>query len=300
MGGAPANFACHTQALGAHAGVISRVGDDEPGHRLIRNLEELGLTTAGIGLDPVFPTGTVEVTLGEDKQPHFTISRGVAWDHLVTDSASLEMMTAADAVCFGSLGQRSTTSQSAIRQWVAATREEAIRIFDVNLRQDYFTAELIHESLGLANVCKLSDSELPIIAKLLGIGGDVSAQIGKLIEIYDLRMLVYTRGSGGSMVSDGRHWCEHPGFPTEVKDTIGAGDSFTAAVAMGMLQGWPVEVISETANAVASHVCSCEGAIPAMPAHLRERFVWDHHSVGEISHDSANDGFLVEFLQPGC
>ena len=275
MGGAPANFACHAQALGANASVVSRVGDDDPGHQLVRNLRELGLSAAGIGVDPVHPTGTVEVKLGDDGQPHFTISRGVAWDHLVADSHTVEMMKTADAICFGSLGQRSSTSRSAIRRLVTATPQDAFRIFDVNLRQDYFTAELIHESLGMANVCKLSDSELPVIAELLGIDGDIDTQIARMIGIYQLRVLVYTRGSGGSIVSDGKNRYEHPGFPTDVRDTVGAGDSFTATVAMGLLHGWPVDAISETANAVASHVCSCEGAIPPMPEHLRKRFLRD-------------------------
>lgn len=274
MGGAPANFACHARALGAEAAVITRVGRDPSGTQLISCLNELDVLTTGISRDAGHATGTVMVDLGADGQPHFTITGDVAWDHLKIGASLKRMAAKADALCFGTLGQRCEPSRAAIRKLVAATPQSALRIFDVNLRQDFYSGELIHESLELANVMKLSDGELPIISDLLGLNGTVRDQLETLLERYNLRMVAFTRGSNGSVLWDGSYWCENPGLTTNVRDTIGAGDSFTTAVALGMLHGWPIEQISANANEVAAYVCSCVGAIPPMPESLRLRFQW--------------------------
>lgn len=272
MGGAPANFACHARSLGADARIVSRVGKDESGERLIQNLAELGVSTIGISRDGTHPTGTVEVELGTDGQPTYTICSGVAWDCIRTDAGLLGLMEEADAVCFGTLGQRATESREAIQQLVRATPETSLRIFDVNLRQRFFSAEIIDESLAMANVLKLSDGELPVIAGLLSVEGSVREMIEILRDRYDLRMIAYTRGADGSILWDGERWQEHPGLHAEVKDTIGAGDSFAAAVTLGLLLGWPLERISDAANEVAAHVCSSVGAIPPLPEELTARF----------------------------
>ncbi len=274
MGGAPGNFACHASALGADAAIISRVGDDDSGRELVDRLAALGVATEGVTMDPANPTGTVEVNLGEDGQPCFKIVPGVAWDHLAVTPALIRLAAVANAICFGSLGQRSASSRDAIRQLVAATPTAALRVFDVNLREDFFTSETLDESLKLANLCKLSDAELPIIATMLGLSGDVRGQLRELAGRYGLKLVAYTRGDSGSVLTDGSHWCEHAGFPTEVRDTIGAGDSFTCAVVMGLLQGWPLERISESANAIAAFVCSRDGAVPELPRDLRDPFQW--------------------------
>jgi fructokinase len=275
MGGAPANFACHAQALGAAGAIISSVGADDLGSRLLECLADLGVLTSGISTDPTRPTGTVTVQLGTGGQPCFNIRDGVAWERIQAQATEMGMMAAASAICFGTLGQRSPASRLAIRQLVEATSPAALRVFDVNLRQSYDSSDLIHHSLDLANVVKLSDSELPVIAGLLNLVGNVRDQLAALLDRYELRMIAYTRGSDGSILWDGVHWCEHPGLLAEVKDTIGAGDSFTAAATLGLLQGWPLEWISEAANEVAAHVCSCAGAIPPMPGELRQRFAGD-------------------------
>ena len=280
MGGAPANFACHARALGADSAMITRVGRDESGDRLVKCLAELGVSTAGISRDPDHLTGTVMVEIGDGGQPQFTITGDVAWDHLKATPALKRVVGKADAICFGTLGQRCEPSRSAIRKLLSVAPRTALRIFDVNLRQDFYSGELIDQSLQLANVIKLSDSELPVIASLLGIFGTVRDQIESLQARYDLRMVVFTRGAHGSVLWDGEYWCSHPGMPAEVKDTIGAGDSFTTAVVLGLLHGWPPEKISATANEVAAHVCSCVGAIPPMPAALRERFEWTAPAAG--------------------
>jgi fructokinase len=274
MGGAPANFACHAKALGADAAVISRVGADDSGARLLEELSLLEVSSEGVAVDPQNPTGTVEVSLGSDGQACYRIVPGVAWDHMAATPALVSLASGADAICFGSLGQRSASSCEAIRHLVSVTPEHALRVFDVNLREEFFTAEILDESLKLANLCKLSDAELPVIAGMLGLGGDVRGQIHELIARYGLRLVVYTRGHAGSVLTDGKHWCEHPGVPTEVRDTIGAGDSFTCTVVMGLLQGWPLDRISETANTVAAFVCSRDGAVPELPGELRDPFQW--------------------------
>jgi len=272
IGGAPTNFSCHAAALGADAAVISRVGADASGESLLACLGEFGVATDGVSEDPGHPTGTVEVSLGADGQPEYTICRDVAWDHLKVTPGLLGMAAAADAVCFGTLGQRSAASRLAILQLVAGTRADAVRVFDVNLRQDYFTADVIHESLQLANVLKLSDSELPVLAELLDLEGSVREQLQTLVVRHELAWIVYTRGAEGSILCSASEWQVHPGVTTTVRDTIGAGDSFTAAVTMGLLSGWPADKISELANEVAAHVCSCAGAVPVLPTHLRESF----------------------------
>jgi fructokinase len=189
------------------------------------------------------------------------------------DPSLVALMKQADAVCFGTLGQRAPRSRDAIRRLLEATPADALRVFDVNLRQNFFSADLVHDSLRMANVLKLGDGELPVIAKLLSLEGPVRQQLEGLFHRYGLRMVAYTRGAGGSILWDGKHWCEHPGLHAEVKDTIGAGDSFAAAVTLGLLLGWPLGRISKAANEVAAHVCSCVGAIPRLPAELSERFL---------------------------
>jgi fructokinase len=276
MGGAPANFACHAQALGAAGAIVSSVGADDLGARLLETLTALGVASAGISRDEDAPTGTVAVELGADGQPCFTIQDGVAWDRLGVHAPALRMMAAASAVCFGTLGQRAAASRRSIRELLRATRPAALRVFDANLRQHFYSREIVHESLVLANVLKISDIELPVVANLLDLrGSGVRGQLAGLLDRYHLRMIAYTRGAHGSVLWDGTKWYEHPGLPAAVRDTIGAGDSFTAAATLGLLQGWPLEEVSAAANAVAAHVCSCEGAIPPMPEELRQRFQWE-------------------------
>lgn len=265
MGGAAANFACHAHAFGADARVVSRVGNDESGTQLLQNLLKIGLPVAGISIDPTHPTGAVRVRIMDDGQPVFTIEPDSAWDHLAADPQLQQLFARADAVCFGTLAQRSAVSAEVIRGLVALTGSSALRIFDVNLRQDYFSTATIEASLELANVLKLNDAELPQVAGMLGITGSHRECIAALVARFGLRLVAFTRGAAGSLLYDGGEWCEHHGLAVEVRDTIGAGDAFTAAVTMGLLSGWPLARISEVATEVAAHVCSCSGAVPSLP-----------------------------------
>lgn len=268
MGGAPANFACHASALGAEAVVISRVGADESGERLVSLLVERGVSTEGITRDPDHPTGTVNVTIGGNGQPVYEIVPDVAWDHIAMTPAIQHIVRHADAVCFGTLGQRGPVSRNAIRGLLESTPAPAIKVFDVNLRQKFFDKSTLETSLALAGVCKLSDEELPVVSSLLGIQGDVRAQLEQLLSRYGLKLVVYTRGAEGSVLASGTEWVEQPAFPTTVRDTVGAGDSFTAVVTMGLLRGWPLERIARSASEIAAYVCSQDGAVPELPHEL--------------------------------
>jgi fructokinase len=273
MGGAPANFAYHARALGAGGRVVSRVGDDELGRDLIGRLEGLGVPVNLITVDPIHGTGTVSVQLASNGQPCYTIHEGVAWDHLMPDAKVLESVASADAVCFGTLAQRCEPSRSTIRQLVAHSPATAVRVFDVNLRQDFYSQELLDASSRIANVVKLNDVELPVVSELLGFRGSQEDQMRALLDHYELRLVACTRGANGSAIWDGTTWCEVPGTPTKVVDTIGAGDSFTAAITLGMLANWELNRLGNAANQIATYVCSCAGGTPPLPQDLRALFL---------------------------
>lgn len=277
MGGAPANFAYHARSMGADGSIVSRVGDDPLGREIIERLFALGVPNCAVSLDASHPTGTVDVELAADGQPRYVIHEGVAWDHLVPDAT--DAAAEADAICFGTLAQRCEPSRVAIRAMVGASKAAALRIFDVNLRQDFYSMELIESSLELANVLKLNDAELPVLSRLLGLRADAPReQIAELTKRFGLRLVAYTRGAQGSLLYGGGRWSEHEGARVEVKDTIGAGDSFTAAVTMGMLLGWETDRISDVANRVAAFVCSREGGTPPLPDELRREFSTNDHA----------------------
>jgi fructokinase len=271
-GGAPANFACHAHALGARAGVVTRVGNDALGRDIRQRFETLGLPVGLVQMDERAPTGTVGVELDALGVPRFTIHENAAWDLLVATPPAVAAAAAADAVCFGSLGQRGEPARRCIQALVAATPPPALRIFDVNLRQPFYSDEVLLQSLRLANVLKLNDGELPVLSALAGAGGPPEAQLEALARRFDLRVVALTRGAGGSLLLGPGGFADHPGLPAQVVDTVGAGDAFTAALALGLLLGWPLDRTSAVANEVACHVCGCAGATPMLPKHLTSLF----------------------------
>jgi fructokinase len=265
LGGAPANFAFHARGLGARSRVISRVGRDPLGAEILQRLQTLGLPIADIQVDPSAPTGTVSVELLAGGQPRFTIHEDVAWDRLAVEATALAAVAEADAVCFGTLAQRREPARGTIQALLAAVRPGALRILDINLRQHYYSRDIIESSLRLANVLKCNDAELPVLAEMLGLRGSARGQMEQLARRHALRLMCLTRGARGSLLYAGGQWAEDPGEPVVVKDTVGAGDAFTAALAVGMLAGKPLDAISRRANQVARYVCSCEGATPPLP-----------------------------------
>ena len=272
LGGAPANFAYHCRNLGADARLVTRVGDDDRGRGVFDRFRELGLPTENVQVDPRRPTGTVAVRL-DAGQPHYTICADVAWDEIDADPAALDLIREADAVCFGSLAQRAEVSRRSIRTLVAAARPGAFRVFDVNLRAPFVDRAIVAESLGLANVLKLNEHELPELAAMFGLpaAAEVRPAMLGLARQFGLSLVALTRGGAGSllMAADGV-WADHPGVdPVALVDAIGAGDAFTAALVVGLLAGRPLEAINAHANDVAAFVCSQPGATPALPESLR-------------------------------
>jgi fructokinase len=268
LGGAPANFAYHAHALGAEALVVSRVGNDPLGCELLSRLQSVGLRTDGITTDPSAPTGTVSVTLDGQGKPTFTIHENVAWDLIEAVKQFLEQASRADAVCFGTLAQRNAVARAAIRAIVQATPPAALRIFDINLRQHFWSREIILESLELADVMKLNDEELPIVAGLFGLSGDESSQMRQIAARFQLKAVALTKGAKGSSLVVGNELVSRPGTKLTVVDTVGAGDSYTAALALGLLAGYGPGSILEKAHRLADYVCTQSGAMPPLPPPL--------------------------------
>ena len=272
LGGAPANFAFHARSLGADARLISRVGNDELGRAILKRFTEAGIPTRTISSDPEASTGSVEVKLNAAGAPDFIIHENVAWDRLQADETALNEMRKADAVCFGSLAQRSEQSRAAVQQLVRATPANALRVFDINLRQHYFTREILESSLRLATLLKLNDAELPVLAGLFGLKGSAENQLIQLAARFDLRLIAYTKGADGSLLfQDGRSSAAGSKC-VQVADTVGAGDAFTAALVLGLLHGLDLQEVHELASETAGFVCSQSGATPELPSHLRERW----------------------------
>ncbi|HOC01527.1 MAG TPA: carbohydrate kinase [Verrucomicrobiota bacterium] len=265
LGGAPANFAYHAHALGAEALVVSRVGNDALGREILHRLEGLGLRIDGIGTDPSAPTGTVSVALDRHGTPTFTIHEGVAWDFVEARPEILEQAARANAVCFGTLAQRTAAGRAAIRTVLHAAPPSALRIFDVNLRQHFWTPDVIETSLHLADVLKLNDTELPVVARLFGANGDEAAQVRALAARFELEAVALTKGAQGSALLVGDTLVRRPGSKLEIADTVGAGDSYTAALTLGLLTHLDPHRILESAHRLADYVCTQPGAMPPIP-----------------------------------
>jgi len=273
LGGAPANFAFHAGALGAQAGAITRVGRDALGRDIQCRLEELRLPANLVQTDETSPTGTVTVELAGEGVPNFTIHEHVAWDHLQLTDAALATARTADALCFGSLAQRAEPSRGTIQHLLRQSSPTVLRIFDINLRQHFYSRTVIEPSLQLANVLKLNDSELPVLATMFDLKGDPQSQVTALAHRFDLRVVALTLGPQGSLLYQGGRWSKCGIRPVRVEDTVGAGDAFTAALALGLLQQMNLDAINLAANQVASYVCSCAGATPPLPDSLRKLFI---------------------------
>jgi len=274
LGGAPANFAYHAHALGAHVNVITRVGNDDQGHEIIRRFQNMGLPESTVQLDQSAPTGTAKVVLSGDGLAHFTIQENVAWDHIAAKREALAAARSADAICFGSLAQRYPTSRNTIHRLVAVAPAHALRVFDINLRQKFYTRAVIEQSLRLANVLKLNEDELPILAGMFGLSGPAKRQLERLAQTFDLQVVALTRGPDGSLLCQqrGKRWSDCVSHPVQVIDTVGAGDSFTAVLVLGLLQKMDLDEINDLANEVARYVCSQAGATPALPVEFAKRF----------------------------
>jgi fructokinase len=268
LGGAPANFAYITALLGDSGIVASRVGDDRLGQEALWHLKSCGLDVNRVQRDLSHPTGTVKVQVDSKGQPEYQITENVAWDFLEFSEDWISLARSAHAVCFGSLAQRNSVSRATIRAFLSALPSFAIGIFDVNLRQAFFSPEVLRDSLRHAKVLKLNHQEFPRFLDLLQCPLrdserlDVSAARW-LCREFSLRLVCITRGASGSalVTADSHH--EHPGFSVKVADTVGAGDAFTAALVHHALRGSSLAMMNTAANRMGAWVASQEGATPA-------------------------------------
>ncbi|MGC3958521.1 MAG: carbohydrate kinase [Verrucomicrobiota bacterium] len=272
MGGAPANFAYHAHALGAMAGVVTRVGNDALGAEIVRRCQQFGFVPDAVQLDDTAPTSTVSVSLCDAGVPCYVIHENVAWDQLAVTPAALALVRQADAVCFGTLAQRNGTARAAIQRLIAAASAPTWRVLDINLRQNFYSRVVIEQSLRLANVLKLNDSELPILAEMFHLGGAPRQQIEALAKGFGLRLVALTQGTQGSLLYQEGRWSQQPSLGVQVVDTVGAGDAFTAALVMGLLQESSLDDLHATAAELAAHVCAHAGATPPPPPQIRARF----------------------------
>ncbi|MDB5298091.1 MAG: iolC 2 [Phycisphaerales bacterium] len=277
FGGAPANFACGVAALSGgriDACMVSAVGRDVPvdlGRRAVDHLRGRGVDTACVATVDR-PTGQVLVELDAAGQASYRFVDDAAWDNLAWSDALAALAGRSAAVCFGTLGQRKPASRATIRRFVAAVPAGCLRVLDVNLRPPFWDAAVVLESLALADVLKLNHEELPVVAGLLGWRGTDADLLARLVETYKLRLVALTRGADGAVLLDAAgNRSDLPASPTTVRDTVGAGDAFTAALVVGLLDGLPLPAINAWAGRVAAYVTSQSGGTPDLPDELRRR-----------------------------
>lgn len=272
IGGAPANFAYHVSQFGFDSRVVSAVGVDADGDEILNIFEQKKLRTQ-IERVP-YPTGTVQVTLDAVGVPCYEIKEDVAWDNIPFTNELKRLALNTRAVCFGSLAQRSLVSRATIGRFLDTMpdTDEQLKIFDINLRQNFYTKEVLCDSMRRCNVLKINDEELVSISRIFDYSStDLQEKCRRLIAEYDLKMLILTCGTNGSYVFTPGvvSFQETPRVP--VADTVGAGDSFTAAFTSAILSGKPVPEAHKLAVEVSAYVCTQSGAMPELPEVLTGR-----------------------------
>lgn len=258
-GGAPINFVYHATQLGAEGYAISAVGKDELGEEIVQELDNNHIAYCIESVD--YPTGTVEVTL-EKGIPTYNIIENVAWDHIPVSSKAIEIVKEAKAICFGTLAQRNMDSRKALTELLSYAPEDALRFFDINIRQNYYSKELILDLLEKANILKINDEELEMLRPMMGLGGDYEVCCKALLEKYGLKYVILTAGSKFSAIysTDENSVIGTP--KVAVADTVGAGDSFSGAFVYSILAGKSLKEAHRKAVNTAAFVCSKEGAWP--------------------------------------
>jgi fructokinase len=268
LGGAPANFAYHAAQFGLDTIAISALGEDKLAEETIDALKEHNLNYLMPRVP--YPTGTVQVTLTGDGIPTYDIKENVAWDNIPLTDEMLEIAKNARAVCFGSLAQRNVVSRENIHKFLDATPDDCVKIFDINLRQQFYTKEVIKESLKRCNILKINDEELVLIGRMFGYPGlDIENKCWLILGKYNLDMLVLTCGTNGSYVFTPGQMSFQETPKVEVADTVGAGDSFTGSFVGSILNGKPVPEAHKTAVQVSAFVCTQNGAMPVVPERLK-------------------------------
>ncbi|MDE5840230.1 MAG: carbohydrate kinase [Muribaculaceae bacterium] len=269
IGGAPANFAYHVSQFGLPSCVVSAVGDDHLGKEILDNFTSKGLNQL-ISVVP-YPTGTVQVELDEAGIPMYDIKENVAWDNIPFNEALEGLAKETKAVCFGSLAQRNVVSRETINKFLDAMpeREDSLVVFDVNLRQGFYTKEILCNSMERCNILKINDEELVTVSRMFGYPGiDLQDKCWILLGKYNLKMLILTCGINGSYVFTPGNVSFQPTPKVEVADTVGAGDSFTAAFVASILKGKSVAEAHSIAVRTSAFVCTKKGAMPVLPSDL--------------------------------
>jgi fructokinase len=267
IGGAPANFAYHVAQWGLDSCAVSAIGKDDLGDDIVRKFDENGLKYRLERVD--FPTGVVQVTLDENKVPSYNIKEGVAWDNIPMTPELETLARNCSAVCFGSLAQRSSVSRATINAFVDLMPEDSLKIFDINLRQHYFNEEIVCNSMNKADILKINDEEIIVVAEMLNITGKSQKEICEvLLDRFALKMVILTCGDKGSYVLTAQEssWVDTP--KVNVVSTVGAGDSFTGTFIASILLGKTIRQAHEAAVRVSAYVCTCQGAMPAIPQDL--------------------------------
>lgn len=274
IGGAPANFAYHIAQLGLDGRVVSAIGNDKLGTEILENFNEKKLNYL---IEKVpYPTGTVLVELDNAGIPHYNIKENVAWDNIPYTTSLEELAKHTQAVCFGSLAQRNIVSRETIHRFLDAmpNNEGQLKIFDINLRQEFYSKEVLCSSFRKCNILKINDEELITISRMFGYPGiDLQDKCWILLAKYNLKMLILTCGVNGSYVFTPGEVSFVDTPKVKVADTVGAGDSFTAAFCTGILKGMPIPEAHRLAVKISAYVCTQNGAMPPMPKELRESFL---------------------------
>lgn len=271
IGGAPANFAYHVSQFGLPSCVVSAVGDDDLGREIIENFTAKGLKQ--LIADVPYPTGTVQVEIDQSGVPQYEIKENVAWDNIPYTERLESLAERTTAVCFGSLAQRNVVSRNTINRFldVVPRNEENLIVFDVNLRQGFYNKEILCNSMKRCNILKINDEELVTVSRMFGYPGiDLQDKCWILLGKYNLKMLILTCGINGSYVFTPGNVSFQPTPKVEVADTVGAGDSFTAAFISSVLKGKSVSEAHSLAVRTSAFVCTEKGAMPTLPTQFTE------------------------------
>lgn len=269
LGGAPVNFAYFAKELGAEAYPVAALGSDELGDEAMEVVRPSGLKLDFIQRNSL-PTSRVLVTTDEEGVPQYEIVENVAWDAMECTPEILDLASQADVICWGSLAQRSRKSRESILAMVDAAPENCLRVFDINLRQKFYSKEVIEESLKRADILKLNEDELPVVSEIFAVEGSEADQIAHIIKRFSLRSIIYTQGAVCSEVYDASGLVSRMDTPkVKVADTVGAGDSFTATYVTSILLGKTPAQAHELAVKVAAFVCTQNGAINPLPEDCR-------------------------------
>ncbi len=268
LGGAPSNFAFHAGQFGLNSIAVSALGEDQLAEETVQQLEEKKLNYCMPRVP--YPTGTVQVALDEEGVPTYDIKENVAWDNIPFTDEVKHVAENTRAVCWGSLAQRNATSRETIYRFLDTTPNDCMKIFDINLRQNFYTKEVICESLKRCNVLKINDEELVTIGRMFGYPGlDIENKCWLILGKYNLDMLVLTCGVNGSYVFTPGAMSFQETPKVEVADTVGAGDSFTGTFCAAILAGLPVAEAHRHAVEVSAFVCTQNGAMPQVPDTLK-------------------------------